>query len=121
MCTQVSGFDKQLLNSLYDDAIQKRNQAQAARSSSTGVPSGATNPFDDIFAASNNYPPAFPVSMAMMNQQLMPRQHRLSRMSGSSRNPFESLGSSQPSTSPPPQQALPPQQPNNPFGNPNLL
>jgi len=106
------------------------------------MPSGAINPFEDIFAASNNYAPPSPVSMAMMQQQGFPMQtqHRLMRMASSNPfgdfgpgNPFDfSPGSPQSSTSPPPQLTLPPQlmleqqqQPDyhhtNPFGNPNLL
>lgn len=140
--TQVSGFDKQLLNSLYDDAIQRRFQVAAAQQGGSPMASGAINPFEDIFAASNNYAPPSPVSMAMMQQQafLMQTQHRLTRMSGSNPfgdfgpgNPFDlsQAGSPQSSTSPPPQLTLPPQlmlqqqQQNyhqtNPFGNPNLL
>ena len=133
MYTQVSGFDKQLLNSLYDDAIQRRFQVAAAQRGGSPVPLGAFNPFDDIFAASNNFAPPSPVSMAIMQQQafLMQTQHRLTRMSGSNPfgNPFElSPGSPESSTSPPPQLTLPPQlknqqdyHQNNPFGNPNLL
>ena len=133
MYTQVSGFDKQLLNSLYDDAIQRRFQVATVQRGSSPVPVGAINPFDDIFAASNNYAPPSPVSMAVMQQQafLMQTQQRLTRMSGSNPfgNPFEvSSGSPESSTSPPPQLTLPPpvknQQgyyQNNPFGNPNLL
>lgn len=141
--TQVSGFDKQLLNSLYDDAIQRRLQAAAAQRGGSPMPSGVINPFEDIFAASNNYAPPSPVSMAMMQEQafLMQTQQRLARMPGSnpfgdfgSSNPFDiSPGSPQSSTSPPPQLALPPQLTqqqqqqqqdyhlSNPFGNPNLL
>lgn len=126
---QVSGFDKQLLNSLYDDAIQRRYLPPTVLSGATPMP--VTNPFDDMFGGPPS-PVRAPVSMAMMQQQqalATPRQHRLSRMSGSrstgSGNPFEVPGSPQSSATASPPYLASHQQPgnyqNNPFGNPNLL
>ncbi|XP_038983758.1 putative clathrin assembly protein At5g57200 [Phoenix dactylifera] len=60
----AGGFDKLLLNSLYDDA--------ARRQQSTGAYSGfATNPFDsqDPFAMSNNFAAPPNVQMALIAQQ----------------------------------------------------
>ena len=133
-CAQASGFDKELLNSLYDDAIQRGFQIAAAHRGGSPVPLGPINPFDDMFAASNSYAPPSPVSMAVMQKEafLMQMRLRLTRMAGSNNpfgNPFEpSPGSPESSTSPPPPLTLPPQLKNppeyhqtNPFGHPSLL
>lgn len=125
----AGGFDKLLLDSLYDDAIQRRFKAAAQRISPAGTSGHASNPFDDIFT--NNYVPPSPGSMHVMQQQafLVQQQQRLSSSMPSADNPFGNpfgVPSLNPSLSPPPQLTLQPppttnQFRNNPFGNPGLL
>ncbi|XP_024375491.1 putative clathrin assembly protein At1g14910 isoform X2 [Physcomitrium patens] len=112
---RVSGFDKQLLNSLYDDAMQRTFQAAGTQNSASPVSSGSTNPFEDIIFASSNYALASPVAHRDPFLRQQQQQHRLSRMSNnnpppSGNNPWglSPVRSPQSSTSPPPQLALPP-------------
>jgi len=141
---QAGGFDKLTLDSLYEDALQKRGPNGAVPNSyNMGMNSGAPNPFQapgmppqhmDPFMASGQYAPTTNVQMAMMQQQqahLMQQQHQ--QMMGGTPNPFGNPYAAQqggqypygtPQAAPVPGQlALPAPPPayQNPFGNPGLL
>ncbi|KAF0906146.1 hypothetical protein E2562_009136 [Oryza meyeriana var. granulata] len=64
----AGGFDKLLLNSLYEDEARRQQIASVTYTGSIG---GATNPFDtnDPFAMSSSFAPPSNVQMAMLNQQ----------------------------------------------------
>lgn len=98
LAQQAGGFDKLLLDSLYDDA--------ARRQQNTGAYSGfATNPFDlqDTFAMSHNFGAPPNIQMALIaqqqHQQYYPQQQNMMMMpdnfqphypysQGASTNPF---------------------------------
>uniref|UniRef100_A0A0E0JW83 ENTH domain-containing protein n=1 Tax=Oryza punctata TaxID=4537 RepID=A0A0E0JW83_ORYPU len=65
----AGGFDKLLLDSLYEDETRRRQIAGVTYAGSVG--GGATNPFDtnDPFAMSSNFLPPSNVQFAMLNQQ----------------------------------------------------
>ncbi|XP_051131627.1 putative clathrin assembly protein At5g57200 [Andrographis paniculata] len=131
------GFDKLLLDSLYEDDAARRNLQLQSRgySSSYGQDPAAaqTNPFDqqaalgDPFAVSNNYAPPLSVQMAMMSQQerLMmyqqqQQQQQQQMMMMSPHNAYAAAASQYPPPSNPfgdpfvfPQNAPPPSRGNN--------
>lgn len=142
---QAGGFDKLTLDSLYDDALQKRGPNGAVPNSyNMGMGAAAApNPFQapgmpqqhmDPFMASGQYAPTTNVQMAMMQQQqAMLMQQQQQQMMGATPNPFGNpyappggqypgYGSPQPAPVPG-QLALPAPPPayQNPFGNPGLL
>ncbi|XP_022869722.1 putative clathrin assembly protein At5g57200 [Olea europaea var. sylvestris] len=89
----AGGFDKLLLDSLYeDDASRRQIQLQnAGYSAGYGYEMTAPNPFEqhDPFAMSNNIAPPISVQMAMMSQQeqmIMHQQQQMPQMV--SPNPF---------------------------------
>lgn len=141
----AGGFDKLTLDSLYDDALQKRGPNGAVPNSyNMGMSAAAApNPFQapgmpqqhmDPFMASGQYAPTTNVQMAMMQQQqAMLMQQQQQQMMGATPNPFGNpyappgaqypgYGSPQPAPVPG-QLALPAPPPayQNPFGNPGLL
>ncbi len=147
-CVQAGGLDKLTLDSLYDDALQKRGPNGAVPNSyNMGVNTAAPNPFQapgmtqqhmDPFLASGQYQPSSNVQMAMMQQQqamlMQQQQQQMMGMGPGAVNPFGSpyagaVGGQYPygaSVAPQPipgQLALPAPPPayNNPFGNPGLL
>ncbi|XP_024359241.1 putative clathrin assembly protein At4g25940 [Physcomitrium patens] len=142
----AGGFDKLTLDSLYDDALQKRGPNGAVPNSyNMGMNSAAPNPFQapgmppqhmDPFMASGQYAPTTNVQMQMMQQQqaLMMQQQAMGMgMAAGTPNPFGNpygggvpgqypYGAPQPAPIPG-QLALPAPPPaySNPFGNPGLL
>jgi hypothetical protein len=78
---QAGGFDKLLLDSLYEDTARRQ---QIASVTYTG--SFTTNPFDpsDPFAMSSSFAPPSNVQLAMMSQQQqyyqMQQQHQMVMM-----------------------------------------
>ncbi|KAG0557934.1 hypothetical protein M758_11G163000 [Ceratodon purpureus] len=145
----AGGFDKLTLDSLYDDALQKRGPNGAVPNSyNMGMNTAAPNPFQapgmpqqhmDPFMASGQYQPSSNVQMAMMQQQqaMLMQQQQQQQMMGMAPgavNPFGSpyaggAGGQYPygaAAAPQPipgQLALPAPPPayHNPFGNPGLL
>lgn len=143
----AGGFDKLTLDSLYDDALQKRGPNGAVPNSyNMGMNAPAPNPFQgpgvppqhmDPFMASGQYAPTSNVQMAMMQQQqaLLMQQQQQQMMGGAPGNPnpfgnpYAAQGGGQypygsPHAAPVPGQlALPAPPPayQNPFGNPGLL
>lgn len=143
---QAGGLDKLLLDSLYDDALTRRqNTYGQAPNSYNSLPAGASNPFDtglapqDPFMASRGVAPPANVQMAHMNmmQQHMMTQQPPNMMGVQAANPFGTPFGAAPvaPVSPypgvlppgtPPNQMVPygapaPQYTNNPFGNPGYL
>lgn len=141
MIEQAGGFDKLTLDSLYDDALQKRGPNGAVPNSyNMGMNTAAPNPFQgpgmppqqhmDPFMASGQYAPPSNVQLAMMQQQqqalMMQQQQQQMNPFG---NPYAAPAGGQypygaPQPAPVPGQlALPAPPPayQNPFGNPGLL
>lgn len=134
------------LDSLYDDALQKRGPNGAVPNSyNMGMNTAAPNPFQapgmpqqhmDPFMASGQYQPTTNVQMAMMQQQqALLQQQQMMGMAPGTPNPFGNpyapapvggqypYGSPQQAAPVPGQLALPAPPPayHNPFGNPGLL
>lgn len=109
LCAQAGGLDKHLLDSLYDDALQRRGPSGPVPNSYNmglqQVPGG--NPFQtpgpgmrpqhmDPFMASSQYAPNSNVQMAMMQQQQamlmqqrqLQQQQQMMGMAPVSGNPF---------------------------------
>ncbi|KAK4483750.1 hypothetical protein RD792_010952 [Penstemon davidsonii] len=85
----AGGFDKLLLDSLYEDAAARKTLQlhSAGYNTSYGYEMNAQNPFDhpqpDPFAMSNNIPAPSNVQMALMSQQeqmMMQNQHHMMMM-----------------------------------------
>ncbi|KAL2645400.1 hypothetical protein R1flu_012987 [Riccia fluitans] len=143
----AGGLDKLLLDSLYDDALTRRQSSYGQPPNSyNSVPVGASNPFDtgmapqDPFMASRGVAPPPNVQMAHMNmmQQQMMVPQAPNMMGVQPANPFGAPfvaapmgypGALPPGVQPnqmvpygvPPPAGPAPQFTNNPFGNPGYL
>lgn len=105
-CEQAGGFDKLTLDSLYDDALQKRGPNGAVPNSyNMGMNATAPNPFQapgmppqqhmDPFMASGQYQPSSNVQMAMMQQQqaMLMQQQQQQQMMGMAPGAVNPFGS----------------------------
>jgi hypothetical protein len=108
LCAQAGGLDKHLLDSLYDDALQRRGPSGPVPNSyNMGLNMPGGNPFQtpgpgmrpqhmDPFMASSQYAPNSNVQMAMMQQQQamlmqqqqLQQQQQMMGMAPVSANPF---------------------------------
>lgn len=147
---QAGGLDKLTLDSLYEDALQRRGPNGAAPNSyNMGMNTAAPNPFQatapgiphqhmDPFMASGKFAPTSNVQMAMMQQQqaMLMQQQQMMGNPNPFGNPYGAPVAGQyPYGAGPPPQMSPAMQPipgqlalpapppayHNPFGNPGLL
>ncbi|GAB4838283.1 hypothetical protein Ancab_027811 [Ancistrocladus abbreviatus] len=114
----AGGFDKLLLDSLYeDDAARRQIQMQNA---GYGYGHGMQNPFDqqDPFAMSNNVAPPPNVQMAMMAQQQQGFQQQMYYQQQLQPHQPQQMMVPYQNPSPYPQQQMQPMASPNPFGDP---
>ncbi|KAL6977858.1 hypothetical protein U1Q18_026641 [Sarracenia purpurea var. burkii] len=118
----AGGFDKLLLDSLYeDDAARRQIQLQnAGYSTGYGYEMNAPNPFDsrDPFIMSNSVAPPANVQMAMMAQQQQYQQQQQQYQQQQQQNTMMMMMTPHQYLPQYPQQQMPYASPANPFGDP---